>query len=380
MKWPMKKSKHRKNNISDKVEAINYSAVRKAFSAGRKEGVINLTIGQPDFDVPVVIKNEAKKYIDEGYNCYTDTRGVLKLRQAISEYLDEKGVTRNENEIIVTPGTTAGIYMSLMAIINPGDEIIIFEPYFVAYKEIINLLGAKAVIAKTDDNFQPLISNLKKVVTKKTKAIIINSPNNPTGVIYSKEVIKGVVAVAKEINAYIISDEVYTEFNYGVKVSSSAEYYKKTIILDGLSKSKGMTGWRIGFIAGPKDIIDAIEKIQQFSFVCAPAPFQYASVNSLKEKIDSAIINRYQEIRDGLYNGLKDNYKIVEPEGAFYMFIKTPILGELFAKKLLKNNVAVVPGSAFGDNCKNYIRISFAIKKELVPEIIRVFKSIRKGA
>ncbi len=380
MKWHMKKLNHRKNNISDKVEAINYSAVRKAFSAGRKEGVINLTIGQPDFDVPVVIKESAKKYINEGFNRYTDTRGILKLRQAVSGYLKEKGINRKEDEIIITPGTTAGIYMSLMTLINPGDEIIIFEPYFVAYKEIINLLGGKTIIAKTDDNFQPLISDLSKKITNKTKAIIINSPNNPTGAVYSKEIIKEVVNIAKRANIYVISDEVYTEFSYGIKVSSPAEYYKKTIVLDGLSKSKGMTGWRIGFIAGPKDIVNAIEKIQQFSFVCAPAPFQYASADYLKEKIDSMVINRYQEIRDELYNGLKNDYQIVEPKGAFYMFIKTPLSGEQFAKKLLKNNVAVVPGSAFGDNCRDYIRISFAIKRELAPEIIRVFKNIRKGA
>jgi len=376
----MKKLNHKKSKISEKVEVINYSAVRKAFSSGRREGVINLTIGQPDFDVPKTIKNCAKKYINDGFNRYTETRGILGLRQAISEYLKGKGVKRNENEIIITPGTTAGIYMSLMALINPGDEIIIFEPYFVAYKEIINLLGGKTIIAKTDDNFQPLISDLSKKITNKTKAIITNSPNNPTGAVYSNEVIKEIIVVAKKANIYIISDEVYTEFSYETKVSSPAEYYKKTIVLDGLSKSKGMTGWRIGFIAGPKDIVNAIEKIQQFSFVCAPAPFQYASVDYLKEKIDPIVINRYKEIRDELYNGLKDDYQIVEPKGAFYMFIKTPVLGEQFAKKLLKNNVAVVPGSAFGNNYRNYIRISFAIKKELVPRIIEAFKSIRKGA
>jgi aspartate/methionine/tyrosine aminotransferase len=379
MKLLMKKLNHRKSKISEKVEVINYSAVRKAFSAGRKEGVINLTIGQPDFDVPKTIKDCAKKYIDDGFNRYTETRGVLGLRRAVSEYLKEKGIKRNEDEIIITPGTTAGIYMSLMALINPSDEIVIFEPYFVAYKEIINLLGGKVVIVKTDDNFQPLISDLSKKITNKTKAIIINSPNNPTGSVYSKEIIKEVANIARKANVYVISDEVYTEFSYGTKVSSPAEYYKETIVLDGLSKSKGMTGWRIGFIAGPKNIIDAIEKIQQFSFVCAPAPFQYASVDYLKEKIDSAVINRYQEIRDGLYNELKNDYQIVEPRGAFYMFIKTPVLGEQFAIQLLKKNIAVVPGSAFGDNYKNYIRISFAIKKELVPEIIKVFKSMKKG-
>lgn len=374
----MKKSNHKKDNISNRVDAINFSVVRKAFSAGRKKGVINLTIGQPDFDVPASTKESAKKYISQGYNSYTETRGVLSLRKAISEHLRGKGIERVEDDIIVTPGTTAGIYMSLMAILNPGDEIIIFEPYFVAYGEIINLLGGKVVVAKTDKNFEPLISDLSKLVTSRTKAIIVNSPNNPTGAVYSEKVIKEVVNVARKNNAYIISDEIYTEFNYGVKVSSPAKHYKKTIVLDGLSKSKGMTGWRIGFVAGPRNVINAIEKIQQYSFVCAPAPFQYAVANFVREKLDSLIINRYKTNKEELYEGLRIHYHIVEPKGAFYMFIKTPILGELFAKKLLKNNIAVVPGSVFGENYKNYVRISFAIKNDLIPEIVRVFMKLNK--
>lgn len=378
MKSPMKKLNRKKNNISHRVEAINFSVVRKAFSSGRKKGVINLTIGQPDFDVPDSIKESAKKYISQGYNRYTETRGLLSLRKAISNHLRSKGIERIENDIIVTPGTTAGVYMSLMAILNPSDEIIIFEPYFVAYKEIINLLGGKAVVAKTDERFEPLISDMSKLFTSRTKAIIINSPNNPTGAVYSEKVIKELVNVARKNNAYIISDEIYTEFNYEVKVPSPAKYYKKTIILDGLSKSKGMTGWRIGFVAGPRNIINAIEKIQQYSFVCAPAPFQHAVANFLKDNLDHSIINRYRTNKDELYKALRIHYHIVEPKGAFYMFIKTPILGELFAKKLLKNNIAVVPGSAFGENYKKYVRISFAIENDLIPEIIRVFKKLNK--
>lgn len=366
------------NSISNKVQEINYSSVRKAFSAGRKEGVINLTIGQPDFDVPDNIKKSAKKYIDAGFNRYTETKGVQDLRTAVSKYLFSKRIKRNEDEIIITSGTTAGIYMSLMAIINPGDEIIIFEPYFVAYKEIINLLGGKVLVVKTDDNFEPSITDLRKALTRNTKAIIVNSPNNPTGAVYSKENIKEIINLAKKNNIYIISDEIYSELTYGVEVFSPAKFYKKTIVLDGFSKSKGMTGWRVGFVAGPKEIIDAIEKIQQFSFVCAPAPFQYALIDSLGSKIDPKIIKRYKEVRDYLYNALKKDYKIVEPKGAFYFFIKTPIPGEKFAELLLNNNVAVVPGLAFGDNCVNYIRISFAIKKEILPKIIEAFDKIKK--
>jgi len=228
-------------------------------------------------------------------------------------------------------------------------------------------------VVKTDENFQPDIKLLKKSVTQKTKAIIINSPNNPTGAVYPKSIIKEIVKIAEKNNLYVISDEIYSSLIYdGVNFFSPGKIYSKTIIIDGLSKSKAITGWRIGYVAGPKEIIDAIEKVQQFTSVCAPSPFQYAAVESMNTDIDKSIIAEYQKRRDLVHKNLKDTVSLIKPHGAFYFFIKTPISSEIFAKKLLEKGVAVVSGKVFGDDYKNYIRISYAASEEKLKEAFSI--------
>jgi len=371
----MKKFKQKRNNISDRVNNINYSAIRRAFNIGRSENIIDLTIGQPDFDAPQYIRDSAKKFIDLGCNRYTPTKGILELRKAISKKLKSNKIIRSEDEIIVTAGTTSAIFMTLFSLINEGDEVIIFSPYFVAYEEIIKFVGGRAIVVKTDENFQPDVESLKKFVTQKTKVIIINSPNNPTGAVYPKSVIEEIVKVAEKNNLYIISDEIYSSLIYdGFEFFSSAEIYPKTIIIDGLSKSKAVTGWRVGYVAGPKEIIDAIEKVQQFTSVCAPSPFQYAAAESVNTDIDGSIIAEYQKRRDLVYKNLEDTVSLVKPCGAFYFFIKTPISSEIFARKLLEKGVAVVPGKVFGNDYGNYIRISYAASEKKLKEAFSVIK------
>ncbi|MDO8579415.1 MAG: pyridoxal phosphate-dependent aminotransferase [bacterium] len=372
----MKKFKQKRNNISDRVENINYSAVRKAFSAGRNRDVINLTIGQPDFETPKSLRDAAKRSIDRGFNRYTETKGVLKLRKAISQKLARGGVMRNKDEIIVTAGTTSAIFMTLFSLVNEGDEVIVFSPYFVAYTEIIKYVGGKVIIVKTDDNFQPNdLELLEKSITTKTKAIIINSPNNPTGAVYSASIIAQIVKIARKYGIYIISDEIYRSFVYDkAKFFSPAEIYSDTLVIDGLSKSKAVTGWRIGFIAGPQKIINAVEKLQQFTTVCAPSVFQYASIEAINKKLEKNILTEYQNRRDFVYMSLKNVLPTIKPKGAFYFFIKTPVSGAVFAKRLLKKGLAVVPGSAFGDKFENYIRISYAASKEKLSAAVSIIK------
>lgn len=374
----MKNSKQKRNSISDRVENINYSAVRKAFSAGRKSGVINLTIGEPDFDTPESLKDAAKHYIEAGYNRYTETKGIADLRKAISKKLARNKIIRKENEIIVTAGTTSAIFMTLFSLVNRDDEVVIFSPYFIAYAEIIKCIGGKTIIVKTDKNFQPNIELLEKSITKKTKAIIINSPNNPTGAVYSKFTITKIVKIARKYGTYIISDEIYSSLIYnGVNFFSAAQIYSDTIVIDGISKSKAAAGWRIGYIAGPKKIVDATEKVQQFTSVCAPSAFQYASIKTMCKEVEKSIITKYQNRRDMIYTSLKNIFPLVKPHGAFYFFIKTPVSGENFTKRLLKKGLAVVPGSAFGSEFKNYIRISYAASDEKIKEAILVMKKIK---
>ncbi|MBU1662966.1 aminotransferase class I/II-fold pyridoxal phosphate-dependent enzyme [Patescibacteria group bacterium] len=375
----MKKSNQRKNNsISKRVKNINYSSVRKSFAAGSGKDIINATIGRPDFDVPNEIKEQAKLFIDGGRNAYTETKGILPLRQAISNHLQQRKIKRTADEIIVTAGTTSSIFMVIFSLINPDDEVIIFEPYFVAYPEIVKMINGKCVIIKTDKNFQPNIDTLRKAVTEKTKLIILNSPNNPTGAVYPVETIKSIVRIAKKMSTYILSDEIYHDFIYGETTHySAAEIYDKTVIVDGLSKSKGMSGWRIGFVAGPKNIIDAVEKVQQFTSVCAPAPFQYAAISAFADTLAPSILEQYKQKRDSLVEGIKNDYQVIIPDGAFYLFLKTPVPADKFVKTLIKKGLAVVPGYAFG-NYKNFIRISYAVNDREIMKMIEILKNVAK--
>lgn len=313
----MKKFKQGKNNIiSDLVQNIQYSSVRKSFTAGVAKEMINATIGRPDFGVPYEIKEQAKLHIGLGHNAYTETKGILSLREAISKHLLTRNIKRSSDEVLVSSGTTSSIFMVVASLINPGDEVIIFEPYFVAYPEVVKMFGGTCVVLKTTNEFQPDIDLLEKLVTGKTKLIIVNSPNNPTGAVYSQESIRSIVKIARKTGVYILSDEIYHDFLYDKATHySPAEIYSKTIVVDGLSKSKGMSGWRIGFIAGPKKIIDAIEKVQQFTSVCAPTPFQYASVSTFADPLSPDILAQYKQKRDLLIDGIKNYYDVVVPKG-----------------------------------------------------------------
>ncbi len=375
----MKNSKSPKNNpISDRVKNIQYSAIRKSFTTGSSKNIINATIGRPDFDVSSEVKEQAKLHIDLGHNAYTETKGVLSLRQAISEYLRKKNISRTADEIIVTSGTTSAIFMVISSLVNPDDEVIIFEPYFVAYPEVIKMVGGKCIILKTTSDFHPDIALLEKTVTKKTKLIIINSPNNPTGAVYSSETINHIVRIAKKVGAYILSDEIYHDFIYGeTPYYSPAEIYSKAIIVDGLSKSKGMSGWRIGFVAGPKNIIDAVEKLQQFTSVCAPAPLQHASILAFTDPLAPSYLEKYKQKRNLLIEGIKNEYQVIIPTGAFYLFLETPISADRFTAILAKKGLAVVPGSAFG-NYKNFIRISYAVSDKEIAQMIKILKDAVK--
>lgn len=375
----MKKSKPIKNKpISDRVESIQYSAIRKSFAIGSAKNIINATIGRPDFDVPSEVKEQAKLHIDLGHNAYTETKGVLPLRQAISKYLLKRNIDRTADEIIVTSGTTSAIFMVISSLVNPGDEVIIFEPYFVAYPEVVKMVDGKRVIIKTTDNFQPDIALLEKTVTNKTKLIIINSPNNPTGAVYSPETINHIVCIAKKVGAYILSDEIYHDFIYSeTPYYSPAEIYNKTIIVDGLSKSKGMSGWRIGFVAGPKNIIDAVEKVQQFTSVCAPAPLQYAAILAFADPLTPSHLEKYKQKRNLLVEGIKNEYQVIIPTGAFYLFLETPVSADRFTAILAKKGLAVVPGSAFG-NYKNFIRISYAVSDKKIVQMVKILRNAIK--
>lgn len=363
--------------LAENINKIEFSGIRQAFSSAQKiKNPIDLSIGQPDFDVPEKIKKAAIQSIKERFNHYTPTGGINELKEKIVNKLAVKNnIKVNADQILITPGTTAGIFLSFFVLLNPGDEVILLEPYFVVYKQLANFLGAKVKSVSTFPDFQPKVNAIKKAITKKTKLIILNSPNNPTGAVYKKKDIREIVKVASKNKIFIISDEVYEDFIYEGKNFSPASIYKNTITLNGFSKSFSMTGWRIGYVVASPKIILEMTKLQQFTFVCAPSFAQKAALTAL-DYDNKKEISQYKRKRNILYNGLKKYYPATKPEGAFYMFLKVPSDEREFVKKLLKKKIIVVPGSVFSKR-KNYIRISFATKNRILRAAVKIFQKLK---
>ncbi len=348
--------------IANRVGKIDSSVIRRVFDLAQQvKNPIDLSIGQPDFDVPGDIKEIAINSIKSGFNHYTPTMGMDELRVAIATKVKERNsIDANLENVLVTTGTTGAIFLTYLALLNPGDEVIIFDPYFVVYKHLAILLGAKPVILDTRPDFQPRVKDIKAAITNKTKLIVLNSPNNPTGAVYDEKLIREIVKTAEENDLFILSDEVYEDFIYEGRHFSPGSIYKNVITLNGLSKSAAMTGWRIGYAVGPEKVINEMAKLQQYSFVCAPSFAQKAAIKALDINNDK-IRDKYRKKRDIVFNGLKNHYQIVKPQGAFYMFVKAPGDENSFVERLLREKVIVVPGSAFSEK-DGYFRISFANK------------------
>lgn len=362
--------------LAQRTNLIEISDIRKAFMIAEKiKNPLDLSIGQPDFDVPEIVKKEAIKQIRDGFNHYTPTQGILPLRQKITQKLSQKNsIQVSPNQVIVTAGTTGAIYLVFLTLLNRDDEVIIFDPYFIVYKQLATFIGAKVKIVSTFPDFQPDINRLKKAITSKTKMIVLNSPNNPTGAVYNEKLIRRIVKVAEKHHLFLLSDEVYEDFIYEEKHFSPGSIYPKTITLNGFSKSTSMTGWRLGYAAGPKEIIEAMIKLQQCIFVCPPSFAQKAAIKAFNWDNKNKI-HEYKIKRDLIYYGLKDYYQIIKPEGAFYAFVKTPINEKKFFKQLLEHRIIVVPGSAFSGK-KGYIRLSFSTSLTTIKKAIKIFRAL----
>lgn len=350
-------------------------------------GLVKLTLGEPNFNVPEHVKDAAIESIKENESHYSDQKGFLSLREAISGYLDKQFDLKYdpETEIIVTIGATEAIFDSLAAIINPGDKVIIPTPTFALYIPIVKILGGVPVqVDTTDDGFCMTGKHLEEVIQAegpdKVKAMMLNFPGNPTGFVYSKEQLQEIVDVVKDKNMFVISDEIYAELTYGHKHLSLAKLMPgKTILINGLSKSHAMTGYRIGYIAGPKDFVEEANKMHAFTVTAPSNPAQFAAEEALKNGIDDPISMRkiYQERRDYLVGELNDmGYETVLPEGAFYTFSKIPAKYNLdsieFANKLAEEGlVGVTPGVAFGKGGEGHFRISYAASMEDIQEAMK---------
>ena len=330
--------------IADRTRKFDSSGIRRMFDlAAKLKDPINLSIGQPDFDVPRPIKDELIRAIEGGKNGYSATQGVPELREKLQAEVDEK-FGHDDRQAFVCSGTSGGLLLSMLSLVNPGDEVIYFDPYFVMYPAIVELAGGKSVKLTVYPDFKIDIDKLSDAITKKTKVIVLNSPSNPTGICASESEIKAVAELAAKHGICLVSDEIYSRFTYDGPHVSPAQFNPETIVIDGFSKTYAMTGLRVGYVHGPQKIMETMLKIQQYTFVCAPQPAQWAGVVALDTDM-TEYVERYRAKRDRMIEGLKNHYEIVKPGGAFYVFPKLPWgNNEEFIDAAIANNLMVIPG------------------------------------
>ena len=369
--------------LSTAAQTIKPSGIRKFFDlANQMEGVISLGVGEPDFATPWKIREAAIYSIEKGRTFYTANRGLLELRQEISNYYYRRfGVHYDpENEIIVTVGGSEGIDIAVRALMNPGDEMIILDPGYVAYEPSVILSGGVPVRIHLEekDEFKLTPEKLKAAITPKTKLMLINFPSNPTGGAMTREDYEKLVPIIKESGIIVISDEIYAELTYGkkhVSIASLPGMYERCVVLNGFSKAFAMTGWRMGIAAGPKDVIFHMNKIHQFTTMSAGTTSQYAALEALTSPVRDEEIAVMREEYDARRTLMVEGFRkmglsVAEPEGAFYVFPdirKTGLTSEEFCNRLLQEQkVAVIPGNAFGTCGEGFVRCSYAYSQDVI--------------
>jgi aspartate aminotransferase len=364
--------------LADRTSAIDASGIRKVFAlAATMKNPINFSIGQPDFDVPENIKLAAIHSIRAGQNRYSQTPGLPALREKIASAVTAEFGWDNP-QTLVTSGVSGALQLMFMSLINPGDEVIIPDPYFVIYKHMVNLLGGKCVYVDSYPDFSLPVEGIEAAITDKTKLILLNSPANPTGAVYSDAECKAISEIARQNDIILMSDEIYRDFVYDDTYTSPALYYEKTLILRGFSKNCAMTGWRMGYVAAEETLAHLIEqmtKIQQYTFVCAPTPFQEAAIVAMDHDC-SPYVADYSRKSDMIFDGLKDKFGLLKPAGAFYAFVPAPGgQATAFVEKAIKNNVLIIPGSVFSEK-DTHFRISYATTDEMIEKGVDVLNSI----
>jgi aspartate/methionine/tyrosine aminotransferase len=363
--------------IADRVRAIEVSGIRKVFDLAKSlKDPVNLSIGQPDFDVPEPVKAAAHAAIDAGHNGYTPTQGIAELRARIQTYVRAR-YPGQDREVFITSGTSGGLVLAACCTINPGDEVIIFDPYFVQYPHLITLAGGKAVIIDTYPDFRIDLARVEAALTPRTKAIVVNSPANPTGVLHDRETLRELAQLAAARRIVLLSDEVYRVFSFDAPFASPAEFSEDVLVFDGFSKAYGMTGWRLGFCHGPRRLIEEMTKLQQLTYVCAPSMVQYAGVAAWDYDV-SGIVLDYRKKRDRLCNGLADCYEIAKPGGAFYLFPRAPWgSGTEFVTEAIRNNLLIIPGGTFSRR-DTHFRISYAASDQTIDRGIEILRMLAR--
>ena len=390
---------NRTDKFSKKMMEISPSGIRKFFELCiGHDDIISLGVGEPDFSTPWVIREEAFYHLEKGHTSYTSNWGLIELRQEIAKYLEKYELFYNpDTEILPTIGASEGLDLVLRSILNPGDEIIVCEPCYVSYQPLSDLCGAKVIHLDTSKNgFYPSAEQIEQACTDKTKAIMFCSPSNPTGRIIPASELEKIAEVVKKHQIWCLSDEIYCELLYDghkhVSIGKFPGMKDYTIIFNGFSKSFAMTGWRIGYIAAPHDLLVQCCKLHAYSSICPPIFSQYAAAEGLRSgwaEVEKMRLS-YQQRRNVMYKAFIDmGLSCIEPEGAFYMFpdiTSTGMTSEEFATELIeKYSVAVVPGTCFGEGGEGFVRCCYAtdinkikIAMERIAQLVKEKQALQK--
>lgn len=381
---------------SDIANGIQTSYTRQLFNLAKQyDDVIDFTLGDPDVQPHQAIKDAACAAIQQGKTRYSQNAGLLELRQTIHDYyIRKEGLSYNpENEVQVSVGAMEGLYLALLALLNPGDEVIIPAPYYVNYTQMVAMCHAKPVIVDNPEvkDLHYRLEDIAAAITPKTRAIIINTPGNPTGVVLSQELLHGIADLAIKHDLVVISDEVYKCLIYDAAEWKSIASYEgmreRTIIVNSLSKEFCMTGYRIGYVLGPSEVITSMTKLQENVAACAPLPSQYAAIEALsgKEDYSKDMVRIFTERKECIVQGIQaiDGLVCLPPDATFYLMVNISSTGMSsldFAMALLKaQHVAVVPGITYGKCCDNYVRIAFTRKLDYIQEGVKRIADFMKG-
>ncbi|CAN5419915.1 aminotransferase class I/II-fold pyridoxal phosphate-dependent enzyme [soil metagenome] len=364
--------------VSSRANAVDASGIRKVFDlAAKLKDPINLSIGLPDFDVPDIAKQVAIDAIRNGQNRYTPTQGIEPLRARLRKDLSTE-FGHDVGDVLITSGVSGALLLAILAVINPGDEAIFLDPYFVMYKHLITMAGGTSVPVDSYPDFRFHADRVEAAITPRTKLLMLNSPSNPTGIVMTQAEVDAAVAIAKKHDLLIVSDEIYEPFLYDAArgLPSAAKSYDRTIVLRGFSKSHAMTGWRLGYVAGPAEIISQMAKLQQYTFVCAPSPFQHAALAALDVPMDTYVAD-YRIKRELVFDRLSKKFQINKPQGAFYIFPQAPAgqSASEFVAKAIEHNVLIIPGNVFSER-DTHFRISYATTNDKLERGCEILNSL----
>jgi aspartate aminotransferase/aminotransferase len=361
--------------IASRMSQIESSGIRKVFELARSlKDPVNLSIGQPDFDVPERVKAACRDAIDAGHNGYTPTQGIASLRSALAEKV-RRELPGQDRPLLITSGTSGGLVLALLCTVNPGDEVVILDPYFVMYPHLVRMAGGVPVLVETYPDFRIDVGKVEKALSPRTKAILVNSPANPTGHVASRQQCEPLAHLARDRGILLISDEIYRDFVHDEPFVSPAEANPDVLVIDGFSKSHGMTGWRLGYAHGPARLIEEMTKLQQFTFVCAPSMVQHAGLAALE--VDMApYVAEYRRKRDLVRRELEKHYDLGTPGGAFYLFPRAPG-GDAtaFVHRAIGEGLLVIPGCVFSSR-DTHFRISYAASDEVLLRGIEILKRL----